>query len=140
MGRQRAILGSTGAVILLLVLFRAMMIAARNRADSARCASSITSICMAARLWAEDHGELMPTNFLSMSNELNTPKVLSCLDARRASDWSTFAPENCTYQIVAPGMGAGDTNKIFLRCSVHGHLGYSDCTVFDGHRRRRKFD
>ena len=93
-------------------------------------------------MWAEDHGEFMPSNFICMSNEVNTPKILSCQRSRRArsSDWSAFTAENCTYEIVAPGMRAEETNRVFLRCTIHGHLGYSDCTVFDGVRRRTKFE
>jgi hypothetical protein len=53
---------------------------------------------------------------------------------------TNFTPENCTYEILAPGMRSDDTNIAFLRCTIHGHLGYSDSTVFDGVRRRHKFD
>ena len=94
-------------------------------------------------LWAEDHGGAMPTNFICMSNYVATPRILSCQPSRRAraGEWSAFTPENCTYEIVAPGMRADETNKVFLRCTIHGHLGYSDGTFsFDGVRRRPKFN
>ena len=84
----------------------------------------------------------MPSNFICMSNEINAPKILSCVPGRRArtEDWADFRPENCTYEILAPGMRVDDTNTAFLRCTIHGHLGYSDSTVFDGVRRRTKFE
>ena len=115
--------------------------AAQRRAQSLNCASSVVSICYAGRLWAEDHSGSFPTNFTCMSNEVATPKILSCLPARRArtSDWSAFTPDNCTYEIVTPGVHEDATNTVFLRCTVHGHLGYPDTTVFDGVRRRGKF-
>jgi len=115
--------------------------AAQRRAQSLNCASSVVSICHVGRLWAEDHGGSFPTNFISMSNVLSSPKILSCVPARRsrASDWSAFTPDNCTYEIVTPGVPESATNTVFLRCTVHGHLGYPDTTVFDGVRRRGKF-
>jgi hypothetical protein len=84
----------------------------------------------------------MPTNFICMSEEVSTPKILACVEARRVSTghWADFRAENCTYEILAPGMPLDDTNTAFLRCTIHGHLGYSDNTVFDGVRRHHKFD
>ncbi len=83
----------------------------------------------------------MPTNFICMSDEISAPKILSCVEARRAptENWADFRSENCTYEILAPGMRVDDTNKAFLRCTIHGHLGSSDTTVFDGTRRHGKF-
>lgn len=124
--------------MLILVLYGIMIPRAKARAESLSCASAITSICLAGMMWAEDHDGQMPTNFICMSNELNTPKVLSCVPSRRVSNFAELSPENCTYEILAPGMRADDTNKAFLRCIIHGHLGYSDCTVFDGKRRHIK--
>ena len=116
---------------------------AKKRAESRLCASAVTSICLAAKCWALDHGGVMPTDFLSMSNEVSTPKVLFCLESRRravSSAWSEFNPASCTYKIVAPGMHMEETNRVYLRCKIHGHLGYADTTVFDGTRRHGKFD
>lgn len=132
-------MSAVSLILLLLVSVAALLFTARKRAVSVTCANTITSICLGAELWADEHGGRFPTNFICMSNELNTPKILSCLPARRAVSWTSFVPEtNSTYQIVAPGMAASDTN-VFLRCTVHGHLGFSDGTVFDGVRRRTKF-
>jgi hypothetical protein len=85
---------------------------------------------------------LMPTNFICMSNEIGPPKMLSCIPARRTrtEDWAEFTSQNCPYEILAPGLRVDDTNTAYLRCTIHGHLGYSDSTVFDGVRRRGKFD
>ena len=114
--------------------------AAQRRAQSLNCASSVVSICLAGRLWAQDHGGSFPTNFTCMSNELATPKILSCLPPRRTLEWSVFTPDNCTYEIVTPGVYQAATNTVFLRCTIHGQLGYPDMTVFDGIRRRSKFE
>jgi type 1 glutamine amidotransferase len=113
----------------------------QGRAQSLTCASTVVAVCLVGRLWAEDHVGNFPTNFMCMSNYL-PPKVLSCLPERRAngSDWSAFTSINSTYEIVTPGVHEGSNNTVFLRCTVHGHLGYPDGTVFDGVRRRGKFE
>ena len=98
------------------------------------------SIGLAARMWANDHGEMFPTSLASMSNELNTTKVLFCSSDREhsrplVSDWSTFEEGKCSYEIVTRGIKDGDGSKVFLRCRVHGHLCYGDGSVFDGVKR-----
>jgi len=112
----------------------------RLRWKSLNCASSMVSISCAGRMWAQDHDGHFPTNLFSMSNELVTPKVLSCLRERRTALWSTLTPTNSTYGIVSPGASDNASNAVFVRCTVHGHLGYTDMMVFDGVRRRGKFD
>src|SRR5690242_1141023 len=113
---------------------------AKLRAQSMNCASSMVSIAGAGRMWAEDHGGKFPTNLFSMSNELVTPKILWCLPEQRTALWSTLTPTNCTYEVVSPGVSENASEAVFIRCTVHGHLGYTDMTVFDGVRRRGKFD
>ncbi len=143
MSMRRIIVGSAAlAVILSIGAYIVYYFAGQRRFESLQCASAITSICLAAHLWADDHGGLMPTNFVCMSNEISTPSILSCVPTRRlhSGNWADFGPENCTYEILAPGMRVSDTNTAFLRCTVHGHLGFSDCTVYDGVRRHGKFD
>ena len=143
MSRRRVILFAAGlACALGIVALLVGLSASKRRAESLTCASAVTSICLAAHVWADDHGGFMPTNFICMKEEISAPKILSCLQARRTrtENWADFTPQNSTYEIVAPGMRVDDTNTAFLRCTIHGHLGYSDTTVFDGVRRRHKFD
>jgi hypothetical protein len=143
MSKPRIILLSVAAAIALVAVgFGVTASAAKNRAESLNCASSVVSVCLAARVWAEDHGGVTPTNFLCMSNELSTPKILSCVLARRAhiKGWAEFTCQDSAYEILAPGMRGDDTNTAYLRCKIHGHLGYIDSTVFDGVRRRHKFE
>jgi hypothetical protein len=141
MSGRRVLLSGVGCAVGIVALV-ASLSASRRRAESLGSASAVSSICLSARCWADDHGGFMPTNFIFMSNEISAPKILSCVQARRTrtENWADFTPENCTYEILAPGMRVDDTNTAFLRCTIHGHLGYSDSTVIDGVRRRHKFD
>ena len=143
MNKRRIILLTTGSAIALLVaVCVSMLFASQRRAESLQCASSVTSICLAAHLWADDHDGMMPTNFVCFSEEIAAPKILSCVPSRRTrtENWADFTPQNCTYEILVPGMRVDDTNTAFLRCTIHGHLGYNDGTFFDGVRRHHKFD
>jgi len=131
------------AVALVVVAAAFVLIArsARQKVESVQCGNYMSSIGCAARLWANDHDEHLPLDLLSMSNELNTPKILICPgdhSRQRAANWESFTSAQSSYEIVIPGLKDGDTNGVFLRCKVHGHLGYADSTVFDGVRRRTK--
>ena len=138
---KRRIIFLISAVLLGSVIFTRLA-AAKRRAQSIGCASQIASICFAGRVYATDHNGQFPTNFICMSNELVTPKVLVCnADSAhtRATDFKHYTDANCSYVIVTPGVHEDATNTVFLRCSIHGHLGYPDGTLFDGIKRRGKF-
>ena len=102
----------------------------------------MTAICFCGRLWANDNNDFMPTNFVGMSNELVTPKILRCpADGRRgvAANWESFTDANSSYVMVTPGAWEGDTNAVFIRCTIHGIRGFADGSIFDGARRRHRF-
>jgi len=116
---------------------------AKGRAQSINCISNLKQIGLAAKMYANDHQETFPQDFLSMSNELVHPKILVCTSDNtrsRASDWSTLTPQNVSYEIVAPGMQEDATTmtKVFVRCPIHGHVCTGDGTVQSGDRRTRR--
>jgi hypothetical protein len=116
---------------------------AKRWAQSMTCGNNMCSICFAARTWAMDSEGKLPADFLTMSNELSTPKVLIC-DAdhsrQAATNWASFTPNLSSYEIVGFGLQEGDPKGVYLRCKIHkDHIGYADATVFDGFRRRTKF-
>ena len=138
--RKRILLA--GLVFLIACAF-VLASAGKRRAESLSCASTVTALSLASRVWAEDNGGVCAVNFVCMSNELSTPKILVCPSdhqRQKAGDWASFTPAYCSYEIISPGLRVEETNAAFLRCKVHGHLGYTDGTVFDGHRRRHKYE
>ena len=140
MGNRRTKLIVAIAVFLLLALL-ASLPAARRHIESVNCGNQMSSICFGARLWAEEHDKQLPANLVSMSNEVIAVRILICSgdhERRAAKNWLSLTPENCSYEIVAPGLSVEESDTAFLRCKVHDHLGYSDGTVFDGRRRRAK--
>ena len=100
-----------------------------SKAQSISCLKTIGSIGIAARLWANDREHLMPTNFICMSNEVITPKILHCpADHKnpRVIEWAEFTEAKSSYLMISPGVREGGTNVVFIRCRVHGHLGFPD--------------
>jgi len=112
----------------------------RHQVESLMCGNYISSIGLATRVWSGDNGNMLPSNFVVMSNELTMTKILICpgdKSRQPAKDFVSFMPTNSSYELLTPGVPWNDTNA-FLRCQVHGHLGYADGTVFDGKQRRSK--
>jgi len=112
---------------------------AQRAARSAGCASNMKAICLSGRLWANERVELMPTNFMCMSNEIITPKVLRCPadNARpRVNTWEEFSEEKSSYLMVSPGANEGTTNVVFIRCRIHGHLGFADGSLRNANRTK----
>jgi hypothetical protein len=129
------------AVMLAIVAVAFSVPLAKRRAGSIECGNRMVSIGFAARMWANDHNNRLPLNLAAMSNELNNPKILQCSGDRarqRFHSWAEFTETNSSYVVVSPGARDSDTNAVYIRCKVHGHLGYADGTVFDGKRRRTK--
>jgi hypothetical protein len=113
----------------------------RPRASSSACGNYMVSICLAARLYAEDHDGQLPSDLLSISNEVSTPKILICPgDPSRqlATNWAAFALVDSSYEIPSLGMREGDTNQVFLRCRIHGNFAFGDGSVFVNGRHHRK--
>ena len=112
---------------------------AKRRRESVQCVNNMMTLGAAARMWANDNGDRLPPSFMAMSNEMITPRLLLCpSDHTRPmpTRWADGTPELTSYEIVSPGMPESDTHTVYLRCQIHGHLGYADATVFDGLERR----
>lgn len=79
---------------------------AKKRAESVACGNYMVAIGFAARMWANDHDEKLPTDLLTMSNELNSPKVLHCPGDRRrqrVGTWAEFTDANSSYEVHVAG-------------------------------------
>ena len=114
---------------------------ARRQDLSLQCGNYMASIGTAARLWAHDHDGRFPPDLLSLSNEGAIPAMFICPGDRTrkpAASWAVFTPDSTSYEMVTPGLRDGETNGVFFRCKIHGHLGYGDGTVFDGVSKRTK--
>jgi Domain of unknown function (DUF4190)/GYF domain 2 len=114
---------------------------AKAKAQELNCATQIKQIGLAARVWANDHNEKFPPDFLSMSNELSNPLLLICPADRsrsKATSWSEFGPENVTYEYLEPGLSANSPKTVVFRCPVHGTAGLVDGSIRLNPSSRRK--
>jgi hypothetical protein len=92
--------------------------------------NNLKQIGLAVRVWALDNQDIYPTNFICMSNELNTPKILVCpADTNRVSadSFSTFTDANCSYDLFFASDKEPD--QVLSRCHVHNNVGLSDGSV-----------
>lgn len=105
---------------------------ARAKARSIQCVNNLKQLGLAARIWASDHGDVLPPDFLTMSNEVALPKLLVCPeDSGRlpAENWSVFTPANTSYEFLAPSGSETEPMRVMFRCPIHGHVCLVDGSV-----------
>jgi hypothetical protein len=104
----------------------------KEEAQSVGCVNNLKQIGLAARLWATDYNNIFPPDFISMSNELATPKILFCpADAggTRASEWPQLNPSWISYRLLYPNGNTSDPAKPLATFPIHGHTVLSDGSV-----------
>lgn len=133
--KKRRLIISASVVVLIVVVGFAALPAAKRHAEAVNCGNQMHSILLvASMIWPDEHDGHLPSDFLSMSNELATTKILVCpADHTRqaAASWSSFSAKHCSYEIVTPGLRKTDTNSVFLRCRIHGYSGFADDRLLD---------
>jgi hypothetical protein len=133
-GKRRLIIFLAAALLVVAVTIAGIP-ALKRHTELVNCGNQMHSILfVATRLWPDDNNGCLPTNFMSMSNELSNLRILICpADRSRhpAVNWPTLSADNCSYEIVTLGLKTGDTNRVFLRCKIHGYSGYADDRLLD---------
>ncbi len=106
------------------------------KAESIRCRNNMKQIGLAFRIWANDNNNVFPKDFISMTNELATWKILQCPgdQSHNVSSWADVAAGNISYQRVSIGPGADEThpNVVLVECPIHGHVLLCDGSVQGG--------
>jgi hypothetical protein len=107
--------------------------AAREKANSIACVSNMKQIGLGARMWANDHQDVLPPDYAAMQKELNSPKILVCpgdAGRTRAASWAEFGPANVSYEFLAPGVSERESPyTVMTRCPIHNHVGFLDGSV-----------
>jgi len=103
---------------------------AQDKAHRVQCLSNMKQIVLAARMWSNDHKDFLPVDFLTMQNELNTPRILVCpTETNRpvAKAWSEFS--GSSYVILSPGADEARPEIVYLHCPIHNNVGLCDGSV-----------
>lgn len=137
---------SAAMAILIIPIMAALLLPAlakaKEKATTIRCVNNMKQIGLAARLWSNDHNEMYPPDFLTMSNELYSPKILVCPSDKtktEALDWSQFSPsQNLSYEFLTPNAKEADiASQAAFRCPIHNNIGLGDGSVQQTGGRRR---
>jgi hypothetical protein len=93
------------------------------------CIQHLKQLCLAARMWSNDHNEVLPVDWLTMRAEVNDPKLLVCpgdISRSAALDWNSLGPQNVSYQILSPGVPETDPDVVYISCLIHRSVGMVD--------------
>ncbi len=100
----------------------------RRRAQSRQCMSNLKRIGLAARIWANDHDDKFPPDYVTMREELGTPKLLFCpaSPGGPVTDWSQLNPAAVTYTWHGSTADEQKPESALTACPIHGHVGLAD--------------
>jgi hypothetical protein len=110
---------------------------AKQRAQVIGCINNLKQIGLAARIYANANGQTFPPDFLTIRNELTSPRFLFCPASPsgvQATDWTQFNPATISYQYLNPNGTTADPQKPLVTCPIHGHMALSDGSVQMGRR------
>ncbi len=114
---------------------------AKERAQAIACVNNQKQIALAVRIYVIDHADVNPPDFLTMSNELNTPKILFCpgnTNHPAVMTWADFASTSSSYEFLTAGVTNADTDpqRISTYCRTHNIFGLCDGSVQNYSKRR----
>jgi hypothetical protein len=124
------------AVVIIIATGAYLISRTRAKMESIQCANILSSIGVAARLYAQDNAGTYAPDVRIMSNEISTPKILVCpsdLAKVAALHFFEVCPSNTTYEYLVSGVKQDDksTNAVF-RCPIHRHVVCEDGRVIRG--------
>lgn len=107
---------------------------AKARAQAIACVNNLKQVGLAVRIYANDNNDVNPPDFLTMSNELNTPKILFCpgnTNHPPVKTWADFAATSSSYEFLTAGVTNADTDpqRIMTYCRTHNIFGLCDGSV-----------
>lgn len=130
-------------IAILAALLLPALAKAKARAQRTACLNDTKQIGLGFTMWSNDHGDKYPSvvstndggsqtltkawqHFITLSNELSTPKVLFCPTdgvKRRATDWAEFATLGNGALSYGIGTSAGPDKPLMHLASDRNFLG-----------------
>jgi len=99
---------------------------AKEKAQAISCMNNMKQIGLGFRIYATDNNGVFPKDYLSITNELVTPRILFCPADRGTPNvatltWANFNPGNSSYEFLKPGIKETEApGTVVARCRVHG--------------------
>jgi len=113
----------------------------RQQIEKIWCLDNLKQVGWAARQWSFAHKGVFPSDFLSLKNDLYTPKCLTCpSDVNRVgvTNWSRIKAADISYLLVSPGLRDTRPNVVVAKCPIHGHVVVSSAQAFQGEYLKQK--
>jgi len=104
---------------------------AQEHAELVTCINNLKQVGLSARIWANDHQGVFPIDYISMKNEMGTPKILRCPSDKTRPEitWDDVAAGNVSYPMLAPGARETEAQVIFAECPIHRNFCLVDGSV-----------
>jgi competence protein ComGC len=114
---------------------------AKGRAQSVSCVNNLKQVGLAARIWSNEHNEIFPPSFASMSNELVKTTLLVCPQDKTkkpAANFTELSPaQNVSYEYLTPNAKEPDVAaQVVFRCPIHGNTVLGDGSVQEKNGKR----
>lgn len=117
---------------------------AKSRAQDVMCMNNLKQIALGLIMYANDNDDVLPKDFVSIKEYVQTPRVFYCPQDSQKPDlnaitWDDFDQSQCSYEFLTPGVKINDGNPstmVIVRCKIHGSRAFMDGHVERGAGRR----
>jgi hypothetical protein len=117
---------------------------AKSKAMEINCMNNMKQIALGLLMYANDNDDVLPKDFLSIKEYIQTPRVLYCPQDRQQPDpkaltWQDFDQSKCSYEFLTPGLKSNDKSPattVTVRCKTHGNEAFLDGHVVRGAEHR----
>ncbi len=105
------------------------------RAAYLSCSFNLRQISLAARVYAEDHGNRFPPDFAAMQKQLGTLRTLACSVDRanpihKATNWNQVKQSESSYEYMAADFSLDSRVQWCVKCKLHGWMCDTDAHLF----------